>query len=442
VLTAGGGITGNFGNITGVDDSEVLDISVVNTGSSLDLTVSRSSYAAFSGNAAGRKVGGALDEIVPLAQGSGDDMEDLLTSMDWDYSAGEIGGALEALSPEMYTAYATHAVTAVSLFSQSVSQHLAGMRRSHALGYEPNPQAAQLLVATAGANLADLGALAPHADSKRWSLWTRLTGTSASLKGDSEHRGTRQNHAGVAAGFDLRLASWLRGGFSAGYTNSDLEWGEIAYAGTLTGSHGALYAQAMDGGLFVNALFGYSLLYNQSQRSILFTGASSTARGQFDSHAWQGRLEAGRQFVSGNWMLAPVASLAYVWLHEQGFDESCADYLELGLSSREHESLASTLGVRAATSWSVGSMALRPRIGVFWLHEFMDDGPSVTAHYRDYSGVPFTVSGKALDSDRALIEAGLELKASARFAASLTYHMDLGQDYSAHSLAAGVKFRF
>jgi outer membrane autotransporter protein len=190
------------------------------------------------------------------------------------------------------------------------------------------------------------------------------------------------------------LTEWMRLGFSAGLTESDLDWDGRNHSGDQSEVHLGLYAQAAHEGFFLNASGSYSTFDNEAQRSLAFNGISSTAGGDFDSSAWLGRIEGGYDYAVENWLLSPALALRYISLKVDGFSEGGADFLSLRGEERTTESVATTLGLRAAALFKLGEDAkLIPRAGIFWLHEFMDDAPSITTTFRDYPSSPIQHPG-------------------------------------------------
>ena len=88
------------------------------------------------------------------------------------------------------------------------------------------------------------------------------------------------------------------------------------------------------------------------------------------------------------------------------------------------------------------SVKFIPRVGLFWLHEFQDDARTVTASFRDYAATPFTTSGQSPDANRALVEAGMELKFSDMLSAFADYTLDWGEDTRLHTVSAGLSIAF
>ena len=369
-------------------------------------------------------------------------MAGLIYAMDWEFDAGQIEEAVEALSPEIYTSLTTAAFGAASLFGQAGSQRMEELRRSRALGQQSSAQAQPVMLAMAGNEMADLSGAAPIDEASGWGVWTRFMAAQQNLPAQGGKLGYRQDLGGVAAGVDGPLFDGLQLGFLAGVSQGDLSWSRAGYSGDQNGVHAGIYAQTDLNILYFNALFGYSRFENQADREVSFTDFSGIARGGFDSEAYQGVAELGSRILAGGWLLSPSVSVVYINLQEDGFEESGADFVSLGVECREHESLSSRAGLRMAVGWNLGGALLVPRIGAFWVHEFMDDAPSLSAHFRDYGDISFSSSGQVLDEDRALLEAGLDLELAQAWSMKLTYNLKLGEYYSCQSFMAGLVIWF
>ena len=441
LISADGGITGNFHNVNGQPDSETLSLHSVNYGDELKLEVWRKSFSEFASTSGGGSAGLALDALVGQALENDDTMASLLLAMDWSYGSDDIRAAVEAMSAEMYTAFTTAGLNSAALFNQAYSERLSELRRSRQLAYSSEAKADQMVLAQAGSGLENLGN--PGGTDGRWGVWARLLAAKGDWSGSDGCLGFEQTVTGAAGGADVSLTDWLRLGFAAGLTQGDIDWNGRNYSGDQNGLHLGFYGQAAMKGWFINASGSYASFDNDAERGLAFGVIDARARAGFDSSAWLGRIEAGHDLALGSWLLSPAAALRYISLKEDSFSESGADFLSLNGEERTSESLASTLGIRLATLWKLGqSSRLIPRVGVFWLHEFNDDAPMVTTSFRDYASNPFDTTGQAPATDRVLTEAGLELKLTDFFSATFDYTLDWGRDSNVQSIRAGIKLAF
>ena len=104
-------------------------------------------------------MGRGLDRLVPLASG---DMESfLLTSMDFDMTADQISQIVNALNPEMYTAFSAASLKAGRLFDRAMGQRLTELGQRRAYSIEPNRASGNGLVQLAAAEAAPMTGVAP-----------------------------------------------------------------------------------------------------------------------------------------------------------------------------------------------------------------------------------------------------------------------------------------
>ena len=94
-------------------------------------------------------------------------------------------------------------------------------------------------------------------------------------------------------------------------------------------------------------------------------------------------------------------------------------YAALTARANTMEDTFTTLGVRPATEFAIGSFALEAQGMLGWRHTFGDVTPGAIVSFA--GGNAFTVEGAPIARDAAVIEAGLRANISGRAALGLTY---------------------
>src|SRR5690606_38983834 len=117
--------------------------------------------------------------------------------------------------------------------------------------------------------------------------------------------------------------------------------------------------------------------------------------------------------------LEPFAGLAWAHLDTDGFTES-AGTAAVAAAGHRSDVGYSTLGLRAATALSLGGLSVSPRVSAAWQHAFGDTHPDLSMRLAG-SGAAYTVSGLPLAKDSLLLEAGLDVQASANLRVGLAY---------------------
>ncbi|KIX13086.1 autotransporter domain-containing protein [Dethiosulfatarculus sandiegensis] len=436
IISADQGVTGQFEAVDHQLKSEVLSFGQKNTGNALSLVISRKSYGAFaSGGAA--DAGRGLDKIVPLASG---DMESLLTSMDYDMTADQISQIVNALNPEMYTAFCAASLKAARLFDRAMVQRLTelGQRRAYSLAGGRDGSGLVQLAAAEAAPMTEVYQQAPRG----WGMWGRAMGMWADQKEKDDYLGRGQTTGGAFIGADYMVSDKLVLGLAVGATRTDLSWSGGNYSGDIDAMHTGLYARAGFGGFYTRATASYARLTNSATRPVSFEGFDAKAKADFDANLYAAGLALGYQVQLGDWLFEPMAGLDYQHLREDGFSENGAGLFSYDIASRDTDSALFSLGLCATRHIQADGWDLLPRLGLSWQHQFGDDRPSLDASFIGYGSAPFSVSGAEFPSDLALIEAGLSLSTRPGLDFFADYSLAVADGYHAQTLTVGLKYSF
>jgi outer membrane autotransporter protein len=243
-------------------------------------------------------------------------MESLITAMDFAYTADEIAQALSSFSPDMYDAFLRSALNTAQNYD-AVLQDRAELLRLYKrlkLGAAPSDRAGLNTLAVMDGKLSGLGA--GSGSDKSASVWAQAMGSSASRRDSDDWLGYDLVSTGVAFGFDGALTPWLTLGASLGLGNTDMDYsGDLSHDGEQKGIYGALYASAAGENAYLDAGVSYGFHDNEAWRGLDFLAGSATARADFDSQTWLGRVKAGYDF---SWGRMAFGSDGSAWLCVSG----------------------------------------------------------------------------------------------------------------------------
>ena len=433
IITSSQSVSGLFDAIGDQTESAVLSLGQANTGDALNLVIIRKSYGAFAGGGAA-DAGRGLDGLVPLAQG---DMENLLVTMDFDLEADQIAKVVNALNPEMYTAFSAASLHTGRLFDQAMGLRLEelGRRRAYSLAKGREESGLMQLAAGRAATLAGLVDQAPRG----WGMWGRALGLWSDQDQVNGYLGRGQTTGGAAIGADYAINDWLLLGLAAGATRTDLSWGGGSYDGDIDAVHTGLYAQAGFHGFFTRATVSHARFSCGATRPVNFENFDAGAKADFDANLYAAGITLGYQARLGSWLLEPLSGLSYQHLSEDGFSESGANFLNLDIESRDTDSALFTLGMSAGRPVCIAPWKIIPRLGLFWQHSLGDERPGLKASFTGYGSAPFSVYGAEFVSGLALAEAGISAAMSPGLDFFADYSFAYADDYHAQTLSAGLK---
>ncbi len=422
IISAGGGISGSFDSVAdNLNSSQTLDLLLKYNANQILLEIERTPFASLGATPGEKGVGLGLDGVVPLASGS---MAEFITSMDFDMNLLQIQNTLNALSPEMYTTFSIAGLQAMNVLDQATGRHQADLRQRKELGLDSN-------------NTSTVAEL-----ERNWNLWVQGLGNWSEQDSEDNFLGHSQDLAGIITGADRMFSDWLRVGLDFGYSDSKLDWDWTGYNGNMQGVHLGAYASADLNGFFLDVSSGYASFSNTATRDIRFDGFSARAGNDFDSSALQGRFTGGYDFKMNKWLLSPLASLGYTRLEQDDFTERGADFLNLHIAESTTDSMTSTIGVRFSGRVKSDQWQFLPRAELSWLHQFEDEGASITASFINYDASSFRVTGLAPVADQGLLSLGLTSEYGQNISLFLNCAFALADGYTSNQLSGGLNWKF
>ena len=398
-----------------------------------------------------RAVGGAIDGFINTTTNNMlASLPDSLAPL-YDLSAGQLPGALTALSGEAYASersvligdslYARQALLSrmrQGSYQGNGSDTAALAFGGPALAYAPGTPQPAGINALAYATKAPAAAPPP---AFAGTVWAQAFGGWTNLDGDGNASRVSETIGGVVAGTDVRVDNWLLGA-ALGYSQSNADVDAVASSSEANSLLLALYAGTSSGPW--NLRLGASYAFNQidADRTIAYPGYSERASADYDGGTTQVFAEVGYGFMFQSVALEPYAGLAWVNLHTDGFTESGSD---AGLTTSSSSSGVgySSLGLRAATRMELsGGTVLEPHVSLAWQHAFGDTTPTAQFAFIDLPGTNFTVGGVPLAENTALVEAGADWRLNAATSLGLSYLGQFADSATVNAIQANLIWRF
>ena len=339
-------------------------------------------------------------------------------------TADQARAAFDALSGEV------HASTAGVLVEDSRYVRNAVLGRLRQAPFDSGPMASLSMGGPMLAYAADLPAKAAPFTSPPAStltFWTQGFGAWGSFGGDGNAATVDRELGGAIVGVDGRLGNGWQLGFAAGFSEARMNVSARQSSATVDSGHAAIYGGNSFGAFNLRAGAAYAYHRIDATRSILFPGFADRATANYDGGTGQVFGEIGYGFELGNVAIEPFAGLAWVQTRTNRFTETGGPAALAGLSNTEQTG-TSTLGARFATTFTlVNGMVLVPRLSAAWQHAFDEVTPAAALAFAS-GGASFTIAGVPLAQDSALLEAGFDLRLTAKATLGVSY---LGQFASA-----------
>lgn len=390
--------------------------------------------------------GGAIDSVINTRTGPYLATLPEELSAFYDLTAGELSGALNALSGE------AHASTQSVMIgdTQYSRQSLLGRLRqgtyanrsdaTGALGYGGPALAYAAPAATPDVPFPTEAPAAPE-PAFNGTVWAQIYGGWANYDGGSTNADVETSIGGILSGVDVTVANWMFG-IAAGYSQSTADVNSLNSSSDVDSALIALYAGTSAGPL--NLRLGASYAFNQieTSRSLSFRGHSGQAEADYDGGTTQIFAEAGYGFAMQQVALEPFVGLSYVHLNTDGFTETGSANALTGASSTADVGYTS-VGLRVATRMALsGGMVLMPHASVAWQYAFGDTAPETQVALLSVPGSAFTVAGVPLAENTALLEIGTDLAINDRASLGASYVGQFGDGVAVNAVQATFSWRF
>ena len=277
-------------------------------------------------------------------------------------------------------------------------------------------------------------------DGRGWTTWVTGFGQTTQL-GASGNTSAASTNGGAAAGMDVPVTSDLRLGIAAGYARSHTSSGATGATDNSNLGFISGYGTWTCGRYFVDAQGGVTIASYDTRRGINILGL--TARGDASGFGGNAQLDVGRVFDLGAFQLQPTVGLRYDSLGHGALTESGASVLSLAVDSGDASSLRATAGVRAQTTFALGSgYQLTPTARVMWAHELGDVSTTTTASFVGAPGAPMRSTSAKTGADGALVGIGAGLGLPNGMTAFGGYGADVRNNSTSQAFTVGLRWHW
>jgi uncharacterized protein YhjY with autotransporter beta-barrel domain len=386
----------------------------------------------------------------------------------------ELPGALDSLSPQRLQVFRNVAFDNFDFTVGGFDDHIASERsgqagldasglevldsstpamltqiKSHLLAWSPAPESKGLLSDSVAPILGGVDMrntkemVAPEPAANPWNTFITGSVVLADISSDPDVTYSHYTTGGVTAGADYHLdKNWTVGGL-VGYGHSAVTLDNDGSKARVDSYSPGIFAAYANQGWFANGLFAYN--YNSYGESRAIPFLNRMANGSPDGNQYDGDLDGGYEFRSGDWTFGPTGGLQYVHLEINSFDEGGAGAANLSVNEQQADSLRSRLGAEARYNWSWygGKVTATPHISASWQHEFLDNSAGITSQFEGQSLGSFTVRTTSPDRDAALIDVGFDTKWNDALSMFVDYQAQAGQNnFFAQSIQGGFNVGF
>lgn len=170
-----------------------------------------------------------------------------------------------------------------------------------------------------------------------------------------------------------------------------------------------------------------------SARRVEFYGFKDRPKGRYDANTQQAFAEVGYNFGRANVSIEPFATLGYQRYQRDSFAEKGGD-ASLKVHDQSEENVNSTFGLRLAKLNTLhNGMQLTPRLSAGWKHTY-GKVYTETRQRLVSGGNDYSVYSAPLDRNKLMVDAGIDLRLSARNTLGVGVTGEMGNDTRNHGI--------
>lgn len=417
ILTAGGGITGTFGDLS--QNMPFVEMGLAYDPRNVYLDIARNDVA-FSNIGVTRNEKATAAAIEAL--GAGNRVFDTVVMQD---SEADARMAFDQLSGEIHASAKTALINDSRLIRNAMNDRVRAAFNDVA--------AADVPVMSFGPDARPLGV---PTDAPTMAAWGNAFGTWSETKGDGNASTLDQSTGGFVTGFDAAVAQDWRLGALAGYSRSTFD---AKGSGESDNYHVGVYSGGRFNALSFRSGLAYSWHSVETSRTVAFPGFEDHLTSDYDAGTFQAFGELGYRIDMERVSFEPFANLAHVRVMTDGFTENGGS-AALTAGRETTSTTFTTLGLRASASFALGMVEAQARGTVGWQHAYGDTTPVSTLAFD--GGNAFTIAGAPIAQDTGLVEAGFDVKLSKRATLGISYTGQFGSDVRQNGVDARFSVKF
>ncbi|WP_337270696.1 autotransporter outer membrane beta-barrel domain-containing protein [Oryzifoliimicrobium ureilyticus] len=265
-------------------------------------------------------------------------------------------------------------------------------------------------------------------------LWSSGFGIEGRASDATNAIGYDTKASGVLLGADGEVTSSLRLGGVLGYRHIDVG-GDAKVDSYSLGLYSSGEINVLD--VVGGAVFSFNDI--STTRNIAFSGFEDRLTAAYASRATQAFLDVSARVNSGVAEFRPFATLSYVNLNTDGFQERGGPAALTSFDSVDNFA-TSTLGLRWSTSFEGTRIPLALCGMIGWQHAF---GEQAAATRFAYSGSsPFWIEGATLPRDALVVEAGATAKLTEQIQLKFSYIGEFGDGRRSSGARADFTAKF
>jgi outer membrane autotransporter protein len=279
----------------------------------------------------------------------------------------------------------------------------------------------------------------------RFNAWGSFLGASSRAKPQDVIPGCNESMTGLVLGLDYRIGDNLTTGLAGSYTTQSLDQEDGSGSSTIKTFRGYVYGlwdeNSEAKGWYIATALGMGAIRFDTDRDLAFLGRE--AKSDHSAQDYSLLATTGYDMETGNWTIRPSLNLEYIFLHEEGYDESHAGDMNLHIGSHDAHSLQSALGVSIARRCRMKQAVIIPELRLAWTHEFLPEQDDLTSRFLA-AGPSFDTPARDIPKDAAVLGLAVKAPLSDMVFAAIDYECTLTEanESTDHRFNAQLRIRF
>lgn len=406
-------INGEFSAISKNFTSATLNLTQSHTENAYNVTVVRKSYANFTDNHNAKAVGRALENLIPHADSF---LENMITTLDFDFSESQIAETLENLSPDTYAILPDLTFATMEIFNQKAYQHQLDMRKP-------------------------VSTIKAEQENSDWKLSLHLLNSNLRSKADNGIPEYRLKTDGFMIGADSTFGDISQTGLFFGYSDGKLLYEKHNNEGDIESFNGTVYFNHDFTEFFLNTNLSYTRSKTNAKRLITTPFSSTEGNINFDSDAFCFSLGLGKDISYKKTTITPLASFNYAYLHQNGFEESSNSNFALTAKGSKNDQLKTSVGLRLNHSLTKTKWNISTRGKLCWQH-FLTGKPETNVYFSRYPSESFSLKSNDTIRDQLVFNIGIHATYKNIISVYTDYFLSGTDKRNSQTFSGGISLKF
>jgi outer membrane autotransporter protein len=302
---------------------------------------------------------------------------------------------------------------------------------------------AHLRASLDGASSAPVLAYAADSQALSWSpeltqIWSEAVGSWGRVASDGNASEMHTRTGALLVGADSMIGDW-RVGLLLGYGSTHMDVANLASSADSSTYQVGLYGGTAWGDVAFRTGMAYAWNDISSTRTAVSGGVAQVLTADYGTSAAQAFGELAYMMDFGSSTLEPFANAAVVGTQNAAFTEQGGS-AALSTAASTNVAAFTTLGLRAAAKFIAGETALVTVSGAAGWRQGWGNAPQVQNSFA--GGTGFSIAGAAVSGGALVLDAAVDVDFSDQLRVSTTYNSVIGQAQFDQSIKGALAVRF